>query len=202
MLIEYEAEHIAREAENIAARVGLHVERSRYCICPPKYGGIERLVVDTLGFEHNGVIYLCIDRIVYFARIYRIDVNVFARYVLLHELCHAHLDVEDKTYSLKQLDPEEAYCEFVALKSLYTGMFSLCGQDYQIERVKKQIVNRISGLPRAKPYSMYKKYVMAELIGIEPFELFQQDLKRVYNRSLKCKKPTRIVLCYDMETRY
>lgn len=117
-------------------------------------------------------------------RMFKIDApecrEVFALYVLLHEFTHYIIDALGlhkwllKLVKLK-IEPDEPFCEYVALRSLATGVYRVFDFERRLCMLPKaqECLPFIASLPRPYPYNLFK-----DLYAI-PNDIFNINAERI-----------------------
>lgn len=145
----------------------------------------EGLVVDTLAYYNPGekVIVLCKDLIEKFVQTHRVDTvgcyEAFLLYVLLHEHAHYVTDVLGLLERFSNLNElvrlDEPFCEYVALKSVATGVYRVFGYERRLETPAnaRTCAPLIATLHRPPPYSLFRELyaIPSEAFGIKAEEV-------------------------------
>ncbi len=183
--------------ENLLDELGMQarVSFSCNCDCPNSFPtDRDELVADVLGYAREGVVYLCLPRIKVASSIFLVEFAALLRYVFYHELCHVILGTEGWERIPWGSRPDEAFCEYVALKALQ-GRFVVGDVNREVQAVYESILRRIAGLPRPEPYSNFTAYLLSEIVEDDPLAILV-DLAGFYGVKPQIGgELRRVVLC-------
>lgn len=146
----------------------------------------EGLVVDNLAYYKSSAraIVFCSNRYEETIRAYGIDshecLDAFTMYVLLHEFTHYITDILGYLEQISTLSKaarfDEPFCEYVALRSLATGVYRVFGYERRFNSLSemRKCLPFIASLHRPYPYSLFK-----ELFAI-PSEIFSVSVEDIF----------------------